>query len=103
MSDEQTGPGLDRRQVLGAAGAVAAGGLLLNEAVAQNPAANVEDRGASIRIRALRTHRVGSKVYVQIETNQKVSGWGEISALEPGAANALAQSLFELLDNENPT
>lgn len=71
--------------------------------VGQNPAANVEDRGSKIRIRSMRTHRVGSKVYVQIETNQKVTGWGEISALEPNAAELLARSLFELLDGENPT
>jgi galactonate dehydratase len=103
MNQEPTPPGVDRRQLLGAAGAVA-GGLLLNEAVgAQNPAGNVEDRGATIRIRSLRTHRAGSRVYVQIETNQKVTGWGEISALEPAAAAALAASLFELLNDENPT
>ncbi len=103
MSDEQDRPALDRRALLGAAGAVAAGSLLLNEAVAQNPAAQVEDRGASIRIRAMRTHRVASKVYVEIQTNQKVSGWGEVSALEPAAAEALARALFALLDGENPT
>jgi galactonate dehydratase len=76
---------------------------LAQPAPAANPAANVEDRGASIRIRALRTHRVGPRVYVHIETNQRVSGWGEISALEPATADALARSLFELLDGENPT
>ena len=93
-----------RRELLGAAGAVAAGAMLLNEAVGQeNPAANVVDRGATIRIRAMQRHRVGSKVYVKIETNQNVFGWGEISALEPVAANALAESLFQLLDGENPT
>src|SRR5262249_24228148 len=32
-----------------------------------------------------------------------VTGWGEISALEPATAEALARSLFELLDGENPT
>jgi galactonate dehydratase len=67
------------------------------------PRADTEDRGSAIRINALRTHRVGSRVYVKIETNQKVFGWGEISALEPGAAEALARSLYELLDGENPT
>src|SRR5215468_8759916 len=103
MSTPESSAPLDRRELLGAAGAVAAGGLLLGEASAAQPAAGVEDRGAAIRIRALRTHRVGPRVYVQIETNQKVTGWGEISALEPAAAAALAQSLFELLDNENPT
>jgi galactonate dehydratase len=104
MSEEHSSPGMDRRQLLGAAGVAAAGGLLLQQATAaQNPATQVEDRGASIRIRSLRTHRVASRVYVQIETNQKVTGWGEISALEPAAAAALAQSLFELLNDENPT
>jgi galactonate dehydratase len=103
MSDELDQPGINRRVLLGAAG-VAAGAALLNEATAgDNPAAGVVDRGATIRIRAMQRHRVGSKVFIKIETNQNVFGWGEISALEPGAANALAQSLFELLDGENPT
>src|SRR5262245_50163602 len=94
----------NRREALGAAAAVTAGVALLNEAAAaQNPAANVVDRGATIRISALRPHRVGSKVYIEIQTNQKVSGWGEISALEPRTAETLVTSLFELLDGENPT
>jgi galactonate dehydratase len=33
----------------------------------------------------------------------KVSGWGEVTGLEPKVACALAESLFELLDGENPT
>ena len=37
MSDEQPDKTLDRRELLGAAGAVAAGGLLLAEAVAETP------------------------------------------------------------------
>src|SRR5579859_7998492 len=69
----------------------------------QNQAANVADNGSTIRISRMRTHLVGSKVYVQIETNRKVTGWGEISALEPRTANLLARSLFDLLDGENPT
>jgi galactonate dehydratase len=67
------------------------------------PAARVEDRASSVRIRRMRAHRVGNKVFVQIETNVKVTGWGEVSALEPAAAEALTKSLFELLDGENPT
>jgi galactonate dehydratase len=103
MSEEQSGPGLNRRELIGVTGAVAAGALLLNEAAGQGPAAAVQDRASAIRIRALRTHRVGTKVYVELQTNQKVTGWGEVSALEPGAAEALTRSLFELLDGENPT
>jgi galactonate dehydratase len=93
-----------RRQLLSAIGA--AGGLaLLNHAVAQenNPAAQVSDSASTIRITGLKTHRVQSKVYVQISTSHKVTGWGEVSALVPSAAEELAKSLFALLENENPT
>jgi galactonate dehydratase len=76
---------------------------VLNEVAGAGPGTKVEDRGSSVRINRLRTHRVAHKVYVQIETNAKVTGWGEVSALEPGAAEALAKSLFQLLDCENPT
>jgi galactonate dehydratase len=103
MSEDQARPALDRRDMIGTAGALAAGALLLSEAVADGPAASVEDRGANVRITGLKTYLVGTKVYVQITTNHNVAGWGEISALEPHAAEALARSLFELLDGENPT
>jgi galactonate dehydratase len=103
MTDERGESPLDRRELLGTVGAVAAGGLLLAETGAANPAANVEDKGSTIRISGLRTHLVGSKVFVELQTNHKVTGWGEVSALEPRTANALVQSLFELLDGENPT
>jgi galactonate dehydratase len=103
MPDQPTGPALDRRELLGTASASAAGAALLAGALSAAPGADVADRGSAIRITALRTHRVGPKVYVKVETNQKVFGWGEVSALEPRAAEALARSLFELLDGENPT
>jgi galactonate dehydratase len=105
MADEPPRPDLDRRELLASAGAAVAGRMLLAEAVgrADNPAAHVEDRGAGVRITALKTHLVGPKVYVRLDTNRQVSGWGEISALEPRTAATLAESLFELLDGENPT
>lgn len=86
-------------------GAVAAGIALLNQAVAQenNPAANVVDRGADLKIQSLRGFRVGTKAYLKIETNRGIVGWGEVTGLEPHVAVALAHSLFELLDGENPT
>jgi galactonate dehydratase len=95
---------MGRRQMLGSAGA-AAGLVFLNDAVGQdqNPAAQVEDRGSSVRISALRAMVAGAKAYVRIDTSAKVSGWGEITGLDPAVACALAQSLFELLDGENPT
>lgn len=100
MPDEASNRDVDRRELLAAAGAGAAGAILLGGA---GFAAAAEDRASAIRISALKTHRVGHKVYVRIDTNQKVSGWGEVSALEPATAEALANSLFELLNGENPT
>ena len=94
-----------RRNVLTSAGALAAGAALLSESVAgaQNPADQVGDRTTSIRIKSLKATPVGPKVFVKIETNHGVTGWGEIDQLEPKVAAALAQSLFALLDGENPT
>ena len=42
-------------------------------------------------------------VYVKIETNHGITGWGEINGLDPTGAEPLAESLFELIDGENPT
>jgi galactonate dehydratase len=94
-----------RRGVLGALGAVAGGVALVNHAVAadNNHAAQVGDATSTIRITGLRTHRVQHKVYVELQTSHKVTGWGEVSALVPTVAEELAKALFELLDGENPT
>src|SRR5437870_6177626 len=84
---------------------MATGLSMLSDAVAQenNPAANVVDRGADLKIKSLRGFRVGTKAFIKIETNHGVTGWGEVTGLEPNVAVALANSLFELLEGENPT
>jgi galactonate dehydratase len=94
-----------RRQVLTAAGAVAAGHALLSETVGQdrNPAATVADKSSSIKITKTRATWVGPAVYLKIETNHGVVGWGEVKAVDPRVARPLAESLFELIDGENPT
>ena len=102
MSTEQPEPGLSRRQLL-AAGAVAAGGIAMAEAVAAGAVAQVEDKATSIRISGLHATPVGAKAFVKIETNHKITGWGEVTGLEPKVACALAESLAELLIDENPT
>ena len=96
---------LTRRGVLGTLGAFVGGSMMLNHGVAEenNPAAQVADRGAGVKITGMKTHLVQSKVYVEVLTNRGVTGWGEVSALVPSAAEALAKRLFELLDGENPT
>src|SRR5262245_5315096 len=103
MNEEK--PDVTRREVLETAGAAAAGLLLVNHAVSaeNSPAAQVADSASSIKITGLRTHLVQSKVFVELQTSHKITGWGEVSALVPTAAKALADALFELLDGENPT
>jgi galactonate dehydratase len=96
---------LDRREMLGTMGLAAAAGLTLAGAVsgAADPAAGVEDRGANIKITSLRGIPCGPKTFLKIETDKKVTGWGEVTGCEPKVAAVLAESLFELLDGENPT
>src|SRR5262245_8806937 len=94
-----------RRDWLAGFGAAAAGAAFLNQAVGddQNPAANVADRSSSIRITAMKLYWVGPVVYVKIETNHGISGWGDLKGVDPRVAKPLAESLFELLKDENPT
>jgi galactonate dehydratase len=66
-------------------------------------AAQVADRASTVRITGLRTYWVNPVVFVRIETSVGVVGWGDIKGIDPRPAKVLAQSLFELLDGENPT
>lgn len=68
-----------------------------------NPAAGVADRTSSIKITKLTPTPVGRKVFLKMETNHGVTGWGEIDQLEVEVASTLTRSLFQLLDGENPT
>lgn len=68
-----------------------------------NPAANVADRTSSIKLTKLTATPVGRKVFLKLETNHGITGWGEIDQLEMNTAATLARSIFELLDGENPT
>ena len=105
MSDDLSRPDPDRREMLAAMGVAAAGGLAVTGMAfaADGPGKDVEDRGADIRITAIKTTVVGPKAYFKIETNKKVFGWGEVTGSEPKVSCVLAESLFELLDGENPT
>jgi galactonate dehydratase len=99
---EQESNGLNRRELLEGAGVLAAGGVLLSSA-GESAAAQVEDRGATIRISGIRAFPVGPKAYVKVETNRSVTGWGEVTGLEPRVAASLLESYRELLVDENPT
>src|SRR5688572_6586761 len=91
----------DRREILAAAGVLAAGGVLLSGPGALQAA--VEDKFTAIKIKSLKATPVGAKAYVKIETTHDITGWGEVTGLDPKVASGLAESLFELLDGENPT
>jgi len=94
-----------RRQMFTAAGLAAAGHALLTDAVAQerNAADKVADRSSSIKITKMRATWVGPRVYIRIETNHGIVGWGEVKGVDPRVAKPLAEALFELIDGENPT
>lgn len=42
-------------------------------------------------------------MYLKLETNHGVVGWGDIKGVDPRVSRVLAQSLYELIDGENPT
>ena len=105
MAHREKSGTLGRRELLTGFGAVAAGAAFLNEAVGDevNPATQVVDRTSSIRITGMKTYWVGPVVYVKIETNHGISGWGDLKGVDPRPAKVLVNSLFELLEGENPT
>ncbi len=101
-----------RRDWMGSLGAVAVGGLAagsfgprFNEALgvddANNPAANVGDRTTAIKITKLTATPMQRKVFLKLETNHGVTGWGEIDQLDPNVAAMLVRSIFER-DDEKP-
>ncbi|MBI3463179.1 MAG: mandelate racemase/muconate lactonizing enzyme family protein [Planctomycetes bacterium] len=94
-----------RRSLLGTLGLSAASAALLTDAAsaADNPAASVADRTSSIRITGLQPTICRDRVFVRIDTNHGIQGWGEIKGVVPTVAAALAQAMFQLLDGQNPT
>jgi galactonate dehydratase len=96
---------MDRREYLTTAAAQAANAAVLGEAVGadQNPAAQVADKTSSLRITGLRAWWANPVVFVRIETNHGLAGWGDIKGVDPRVAKVLAESLYQLLDGENPT
>jgi galactonate dehydratase len=96
---------LSRREALTTLGVIAAGQALVNEVVGDevNPATQVGDRTTTIKITALRAIWVGSHVFIKIETNHGVTGWGDLKGVDPRVSKPLAEALFQYLDGENPT
>jgi galactonate dehydratase len=101
----------NRRELLTSMGTFAAGclcaGTVRGERWAgddqNNPAANVADRTSSIKLTKLTATPVAHKVFLKLETNHGITGWGEIDQLDTQTAATLVRSLFALLEGENPT
>jgi galactonate dehydratase len=98
-------PAFGRRDMFHSLGAAAAGFAMANHAVAAEDAAGAQvvDRSSSIRITGLKTYWVGPVVIVKIETNHGIAGWGEVKGTDPRVGKVCVESLFELVDGENPT
>jgi galactonate dehydratase len=96
---------INRREALTSTTALGVGHAILSNAIAddRNPAAAVADRTSTIRITAMKATWVNPCVFVRMETNHGVVGWGEIKGVDPRVSKPLAESLFELLEGENPT
>ncbi|MFM8286323.1 MAG: mandelate racemase/muconate lactonizing enzyme family protein [Planctomycetaceae bacterium] len=94
-----------RREWLQSLGGAAAGMAWVQQGVAQDqvPGNQVVDRASSLKITGLKTYWVGPIVYVKIETNQGIFGWGDLKGTDVRVGKVLVESLFELLEGENPT
>jgi galactonate dehydratase len=92
---------MNRREWMSGAAGIAA----LSAVVAQerNPASQVADRTSSIRISGMKAFLVSPHVFLRIETNHGIVGWGDVKGVDPRVAKPLAESLYELIDGENPT
>ncbi len=96
----------NRRDMLGSLGlgATASLGFHMTQenATGKNPAADVVDKGANLKITNVQMFHVG-KLYVRIQTNAGITGWGETYGLVPKAAIELCAAMGEGIKGENPT
>jgi galactonate dehydratase len=51
----------------------------------------------------MKAYWLGPTVFVKIETNHGIAGWGEVKGTDPRIGKVCVESLFELVDGENPT
>ena len=89
--------------ILGAGAAVAGSSLFSANADQSDTTGSVSDRTTTIRINQLIPHVFRDRVFVKIDTNHGISGWGEVKGVVPSVAASLTMAMFELLDGQNPT
>jgi galactonate dehydratase len=94
---------INRRKLLGTLGlgSAASLGFMMTQ---QNVAAqNVVDKGANLKITDVRMFYNAGKLYVRIQTNAGITGWGETFGLIAKAAMAVCEAMGEGIKGENPT
>ena len=58
---------------------------------AKNPAAQVLDRSSTIRITKMTAYRANPNVFLKIETNHGITGWGDLKGIDPRVGKTLAE------------
>lgn len=103
-SDSKLSP-IPRRQLLGGLTGAASAVFFASSAKSaeQSPASEVADKTSSIRLTSLLATICRDRVFVKLGTNHGLVGWGEIKGVVPTVAAKLAESIFSLLDGQNPT
>ena len=94
---------INRRKLLGTPGlgsAASLGFMMTQQYVA---AQNVVDKGANLKINDVRMFYNAGKLYVRIQTNAGITGWGETFGLIAKAAMAVCEAMGEGIKGENPT
>jgi len=92
-----------RHLIAGLGGASAHAPTTERVEAAQPKSPDVADRSSTIRITKVTPNLCRDRVFVRIDTNHGVSGWGEVKGIIPTVAVELVRSMTSLLDGQNPT
>ena len=92
-----------RREALALSATAAATQFFNTSLSGEDAAAQVVDRASSLRITRMTARWVNPCVFLQIETNHGVVGWGEVKGVDPRVSRPLVELMFELIEGENPT
>jgi len=95
---------ISRRELL-KTGAVSFCLSLLGDHVSaqDDPGQQVNDRVTSIKVSGMQANLCRDRVFLKLKTNHGIDGWGEIKGIVPQVAKTLVESMFELLEGQNPT
>ena len=64
---------------------------------------SVADSASDIKVSRITPVTFRDRVFIRLDTNFGISGWGEIKGVVPSVANALVKAMFALIKDQNPT